>query len=234
MSDNISELINNCGPSAVLCGIMFPLKGKMIVCKSCGNILDDMHFYSSAYTEKTGYRYPVCKGCIKKIRQEYSSTHRREINKIHRDYYSRNVEKERQRTNEWALKNKDMVIKRKLRFVLKHSSDLNIDINSIRFTSSFILKPKILQRDFYCCRCCGRDEQLKIHHIIPVSCVSNPSLIYSEYNMVTLCSDCHLYKAHDGYFRNLNFELALSFIKSNFDLYKITNFDSHMAIYLQQ
>jgi len=55
------------------------------------------------------------------------------------------------------------------------------------------LSKKILKRDNYQCQLCGAEHEqgneLVIHHWLPVS--SFPELLDKEWNLITLCENCH-------------------------------------------
>ena len=56
------------------------------------------------------------------------------------------------------------------------------------------LRNKILLRDQYTCRGCGKrfdSSDLQVHHIQPFRTFSDPSLANRPSNLVTLCSSCH-------------------------------------------
>jgi hypothetical protein len=56
------------------------------------------------------------------------------------------------------------------------------------------IRKKYLEHNNYC-RCCGRNSQLQVHHIVPVSVDSSKEL--DESNLITLCSTyCHFVFGH--------------------------------------
>lgn len=55
-------------------------------------------------------------------------------------------------------------------------------------------RKSILERDNYECRRCESEEELEVHHIIPVSQDGTKD----NSNLCTLCSECHLNIAHGG------------------------------------
>jgi 5-methylcytosine-specific restriction endonuclease McrA len=59
------------------------------------------------------------------------------------------------------------------------------------------LKEEILERDNQECVFCGRNDELVIHHIIPVG--KNGAT--EKDNLATLCEDCHL-ESHGGSYSN--------------------------------
>lgn len=62
-------------------------------------------------------------------------------------------------------------------------------------------RQKILARDNYCCRWCGKKTNLNIHHMYynayPNGRMVNP-WEYPDNALITLCKDCHV-KAHQKY-----------------------------------
>ena len=65
---------------------------------------------------------------------------------------------------------------------------------------------KVLHRDNYRCKLCNTvnttKNPLQIHHIIPISKqLQNHA---NMCNLITLCSDCHINKAHNGDSHKLN------------------------------
>ena len=69
---------------------------------------------------------------------------------------------------------------------------------------------KILRRDGFVCKLCGcknsTKNSLQIHHIIPISdTIINHAV---PENLITLCTKCHLEKAHLGSTKMLNQELV--------------------------
>lgn len=47
------------------------------------------------------------------------------------------------------------------------------------------------------CEACGKTP-VDVHHIIPVA--ADPDLADRQYNMMSLCKDCHLVLGHNGNF----------------------------------
>jgi thymidylate synthase (FAD) len=57
------------------------------------------------------------------------------------------------------------------------------------------LRPKVFERDHYCCQLCGMiSKQLDAHHIIPIW--ARPDLALDLNNLVTLCRRCHKQKVN--------------------------------------
>jgi CO dehydrogenase/acetyl-CoA synthase alpha subunit len=55
------------------------------------------------------------------------------------------------------------------------------------------VRKEALRRDNYECIECGKNENLNVHHVIPISEGGEDSLN----NVITLCIDCHI-EAHEG------------------------------------
>ena len=49
------------------------------------------------------------------------------------------------------------------------------------------------------CEVCGRTKLLQVHHILPVNAFPDKEL--DPTNLITLCSQCHLYLGHGGNYR---------------------------------
>lgn len=52
------------------------------------------------------------------------------------------------------------------------------------------------------CICCGKDKDLEVHHIKPVS--THPELELMVENLATLCERCHLVVAHLNDWKKIN------------------------------
>lgn len=55
------------------------------------------------------------------------------------------------------------------------------------------IRKAIFKRDDHQCLICGEVEQLVVHHIRPISMYGNHEI----YNLITVCSDCHI-KEHNS------------------------------------
>ncbi len=78
------------------------------------------------------------------------------------------------------------------------------DVLSGRIKYSLTNKEKenILERDNHQCRICSCNENLEIHHVIPVA---NGGGKYDK-NLCTLCSDCHFNIAHGKNTSNISYD----------------------------
>lgn len=65
------------------------------------------------------------------------------------------------------------------------------------------------------CQCCGREDNLEVHHITPWSTGVGR---YDEDNLVTLCRPCHFRFGHLSNWRDINILLseALPFVYTHF------------------
>lgn len=61
----------------------------------------------------------------------------------------------------------------------------------------FEISAAVKRRDGYCCRKCGSDEDLEVHHIIPVS----KGGTNSQANLITLCHRCHKRQPRHGHLK---------------------------------
>ena len=52
------------------------------------------------------------------------------------------------------------------------------------------------------CECCGREDTLNVHHILPVRWF--PELELEPYNLITLCRKHHFYIGHFGNWKDWN------------------------------
>lgn len=84
-----------------------------------------------------------------------------------------------------------------------------IKLHRATATASGVNK-KILHRDNYKCKLCGNkntvENPLQVHHIIPISRQIKDHANLS--NLITLCSTCHIEKAHAGDSHKLNEDLV--------------------------
>ena len=65
---------------------------------------------------------------------------------------------------------------------------------------------KTLKRDHFRCQLCeASGVRLHVHHIIPVSVA--PELAAFPDNLVTLCVECHFYKAHGGVWNKVDVDV---------------------------
>lgn len=53
-----------------------------------------------------------------------------------------------------------------------------------------------------CCQVCGKKHSLEVHHIKPFH--EYPELELKDSNLVTLCTRCHLFVGHLGYWKTAN------------------------------
>lgn len=65
----------------------------------------------------------------------------------------------------------------------------------------------ILERDDYQCKLCSEENNLEVHHVIPVA---NGGGKYSK-NLCTLCSDCHFTTAHGKNTSTISYETQAEF-----------------------
>lgn len=64
------------------------------------------------------------------------------------------------------------------------------------------------------CQCCGRKDDLDVHHIVPVHV--NPSLELNDSNLITLCSKyCHFSIGHLMDWKSWNEDVVLDAAKLN-------------------
>ena len=52
------------------------------------------------------------------------------------------------------------------------------------------------------CACCGTKKKLEVHHQIPFH--EQPALELDQYNLITLCRDCHFFVGHLKNFKSYN------------------------------
>lgn len=52
------------------------------------------------------------------------------------------------------------------------------------------------------CQCCGRNNNLEVHHVIPWHI--KPELRYESSNLITLCRECHFRFAHHSNWSDCN------------------------------
>lgn len=74
-------------------------------------------------------------------------------------------------------------------------------------------KPIILERDNYCCQLCQATEYLQLHHIVPIKQNNSAENVVNPNNLIILCSDCHLYKAHKGCYNRVDEDIQVVLLK---------------------
>lgn len=80
-------------------------------------------------------------------------------------------------------------------------------VHKLRNSNSVIsAKKRVKSRDGNC-QCCGTNDSLEVHHILPIS--KYKDLASDEGNMVSLCSNCHS-RYHELYPDDVN---AVTFAK---------------------
>lgn len=65
-----------------------------------------------------------------------------------------------------------------------------------------------------CCKACGRNDELEVHHIVPVHI--NRDLELDLSNLITLCEKCHFIFGHLCNFKSWNVDV----VKDCDDFYK--------------
>jgi len=50
---------------------------------------------------------------------------------------------------------------------------------------------KVMERDNFICLWCGNEDNLHVHHIVPLRNIKEESLLFSIGNGITLCHPCH-------------------------------------------
>lgn len=160
----------------------------------------------------------VCIDC--KIEKSYKEFYRKSDKLSKRCKLCEAIWKARPKTKEelcWSAicsrinKNKQNSIKFQKR--TKELEQVFIPVEMLRRFISFIFKPIILYRDSHCCQLCQGNENLELHHIIPIKQDSKPENIVNPNNLIILCQFCHLYKAHLGCYRNINEDIKLNLLK---------------------
>lgn len=58
------------------------------------------------------------------------------------------------------------------------------------------VRKKVIERDEECQRC-GSEEDLQVHHIIPLRIFNHPDDANFMENLITLCHTCHMLEEHD-------------------------------------
>jgi len=88
--------------------------------------------------------------------------------------------------------------------IVNASEDYVKDVISgrVKFGLSDSERTRILERDNYVCQNCESNNNLEVHHIIPISKGGDKS----DENLCTLCFDCHINIAHRETTSDVNYE----------------------------
>lgn len=206
-------------------------------CNSCGKTKLAKQFYKNIDTKKGLSVY--CKKCdwirnrkYKKYYDQYRRDNRNRLNregrKRYRDnkyrehergciYRQKNKEKDRTRHVIYYQKNKEKIALSQIKYYEKSKKYRDNDrIRSLVFAYS------VYKKYNFRCVICGKNKELRAHHLIPKSKLKNEE----KYNIVygiCLCKKCHK-KYHSIYGnKNSNFKCFLDFLKLNNKNIKIPN-----------
>ena len=103
-------------------------------------------------------------------------------------------------------------LKRKIYIKTKNTNNPQFKYTHLyRKYISFIFTPEVLKRDRYECQVCYSSLNLQVHHIIPVNI--NPNLVDDVKNLITLCTECHLYIGYKGQWKEFN-DKSIDILKS--------------------
>lgn len=142
--------------------------------------------------------------------KRYKENNRDKLNLQARLRRQADPEKFRQQDRKYRENNKEGICKARKKYYLNNSDRSTLYSNNKAFIVSIVMKPLILKRDNYQCQLCFKTTKLIMHHILPKNLATD--LIEEPKNLVILCSDCHLQKAHKGHYKNLDVEIAKKLI----------------------
>ena len=169
----------------------------------------DIHKFAGNKASKDGLYYR-CKSCVNKYNKQHNTLESTKESKA--QYRENNYEelsnKEKLRYQENRVKILERQKRKHKRKKKKLKQAPNYEQLSLRAYVTFVLKPKVLKRDNYTCVLCNvmfMWRELQVHHIIPVNI--DPTKITDLDNLTTLCFNCHLDKAHNGHYKDLNLEI---------------------------
>lgn len=172
----------------------------MLICRTCGLSKELSEFYEC----KTAIskHHSSCKQCMISKAKVNALENQTRVQLTHKSTLSK-------RTSDYHKKHPEKVRIRKRKFRLAHPERCKESehIRTLRWTISKSIKPLVLKRDNYKCVLCESKESLVLHHIVPVS-KTDSSHVHSEYNLITLCSDCHKNIAHAGHFTRVDWVVA--------------------------
>lgn len=97
---------------------------------------------------------------------------------------------------------------------LEMSSKIVVLRNELSYSG---LKEQVKIRDNYKCVLCDSTDALQIHHIVPLS--ENSELNLNINNLIVLCKDCHINKAHKESWRTIDKntqELLITYISQTY------------------
>ena len=170
------------------------------LCKACCSLL--------AKTEK------VKESCKKwnlnnkdKVRRASAKWHKNHpeiIKRIRRKSYLLNIDHQKQAARTW-IKNNPARVKITRIAYLENNPDM-VNKIEVGLLTSILMRSSILQRDEFKCQLCLKTSQLIMHHIVPKSV--SLELVDKPINLITLCKECHLNKAHNGCYRQLDLQIA--------------------------
>lgn len=209
------------------------------ICKECKKIYKKKWYeenkeYALQYVKK--YNEENREKVLSK-KKEYRDNHKEDISKKYKIWYKKNTDKRAKYRIEWYSKNRKLSIiltrnwqKRNPERVklsriewLKKNPNYYSDYvknNLEKYTNlslrkfiSFVCRKDILKRDNYCCQLCKSKNKLELHHILPVKNDIESNYIDDPKNLIILCRECHLKKAHNGYYGRINNDIIEDLIK---------------------
>lgn len=231
-----------------------------IKCKVEKNITD----FNARKDNKSGYKN-LCKMCQGNQTHEYYMKHKEERTKYSNQWYNTNKEKRRVQQKQYLIDNEEkvkesrkkynikirerraaydkIIRKKKAKYILQFQKEYRkkypekFKNSNKRLFVSIIYKPLILIRDEYRCQICQKTETLELHHILSIKANKNDEdLIFNPKNLIILCEQCHLYKAHDGCHKKINKQIQKQLIdlvekKENEKITILPKYDNDVSIY---
>jgi hypothetical protein len=140
----------------------------------------------------------------KRYKEIYAKENGDIIKAGNKKYYHLNSKRIKNRVKDYAKNNKEKIALRNAVY-LKNHPERTKEFSRRKYIS-YVLRPFILNRDNYTCQLCPSITSLQIHHINPKK---NDNSIDNYENLITLCRECHLNKAHNGCTREMDEVVAL-------------------------
>jgi 5-methylcytosine-specific restriction endonuclease McrA len=130
------------------------------------------------------------KYCSKECRYlDYSTTKKLIIKKQRAEWYLKNRERERKRSDEWYKNHRESEIEKNKEYRKQNKELFNWYHDKDRFNG---VRDIILEIDKKQCQLCGTDKKLCVHHIDGSGYTSKKKNSNNDIeNLITLCKSCH-------------------------------------------
>jgi len=192
--------------------------GLQTQCKLCEKVYREEHKERIAsyfqnnkkeIAEKKKVYYEATKLGTTEHRREYGANYLKEHPEYNKKYYENNKDKIKKTVAKYQIENKEKITKKQIEYSVKNPEKFKH--LGKRWFCARVIKSIILDRDNYCCQLCNTTKLLQLHHILPVK--SNYDEVLNPLNMIILCKNCHLVKAHMGSWNRLDEALSNTLLK---------------------